>query len=350
MPSLMTTVVAISLAAPLLVACASAAPASPASPMPSPATAVAMPMNTALSCTHAATSDVTTNNGVGDLHGTLTAPLGCGARPFVLVVPGSGPTDRDGNGASGLRTDAYKLLADALAKRGIGSLRYDKAGIAASKAAAPREDAMRFEAGADDAARWVAFLKRDQRVASVSIVGHSEGALVGMLAAAREPVVAFVSIAGPGRAAGAALREQLAAKLPKGELLDRSTAILDGLEKGVTTSDPPRELAALFRPSVQPYLISWMAHDPAVEIRAVHARVLIVQGTTDTQVGVGDAERLKSARPDAELRIVDGMAHSLKIAANDPASQRDAYTNPQLPIAPAMIESLEAFVLAPVAP
>ena len=74
----------------------------------------------------------------GTLSGTLELPTGSGPFPVALIVAGSGPVDRDGNSPkSGLQTDCYKLLAEALAGRGIASLRYDKRGVAEVQAPPP---------------------------------------------------------------------------------------------------------------------------------------------------------------------------------------------------------------------
>lgn len=298
-------------------------------------------------CPDAASVDVTVENTRGALEGTLEVPAGCGPFPAVVILPGSGPTDRDGNQtAAGLRTDAYRLLAEGLRDRGIASIRYDKAGIGASVSAAPRtEHEMRFEMGAEDAALWVEMLRGDGRFATVTVVGHSEGSLVAMLVAQRVEVDGYVSIAGAGRPSGDVLREQLASALAQDQaLLEEANGIIDQLERGQPVEEVPPSLVYLFRPSVQPYLISWMKYDPAEEIQAVTAPVLILQGTTDIQVKVQDAELLAGARPDADLVVVEGMCHTLKAATLSSSSQDAAYRDPSLPIVPRVLDVLEAFI------
>ena len=223
----------------------------------------------------------------------------------------------------------------------MGSLRYDKAGIAASAHAAPSESAMRFEMGADDAALLVTQLRADPRVGKITIIGHSEGSLVGMLAAERAPVDAFVSLAGAGRPIADILREQLAKGVKDPALLAKANAIIAALASGNTVGDVPKELAAIFRPSVQPYLISWMKYDPATELARIKAApVLVAQGTTDIQVSITDAQRLAAARPSAKLLLIQGMNHVLKAADATNASQQDAYTNPSLPVVPELVTAL----------
>jgi uncharacterized protein len=288
--------------------------------------------------------DVTVSNGFGPLQGTLTLPSGCGPVPAVLIIAGSGPTDRDGNSGAALQTDMYRLIAEGLGARGVAVLRYDKAGVGSSLAAAPAsEEALRFEMGAEDAALFVGQLRADPRVSRVVVAGHSEGALLGMLVAERAPIDGYISIAGAGRPIGVIIREQLSKQID-GRLLTQAAAVLEQLEAGDTVSDVPAEpvLAALFRPSLQPYLISWMKYDPAQEFAGMTVPALIVQGTTDIQVDVADARLLAAARPDAELLLIDGMSHVLKAAALDSAAQRRAYSDPSLPVVPELLERLVA--------
>jgi pimeloyl-ACP methyl ester carboxylesterase len=326
----------------VLSACAGASTASADAP-PAAKGANAAP-GAAATCAAAAASEETlaVRNAYGAIEGTLVLPAGCGARPVALVVAGSGPTDRDGNQPT-LRARPYALLASALAAQGIGSLRYDKAGIAASAKAAPAESDLRFEMGAADAALFVDRLRADPRVSKITIVGHSEGSLVAILAAARSPVDAYVSLAGAGRPSAQVLREQLAKNLTDAALLAKANTILDSLASGHTVADVPKELLALFRPSVQGYVISWMKHDPAADLAALAVpSVLVVQGSTDIQIAVADAQRLAASRPDAKLLVIDGMNHVLKAADASNASQRDAYTNPALPLVPELVSALVA--------
>lgn len=322
-------------------ACAGASPASTGSAGAPP---VAATPGAPAACAPAAASEeaLAVHNAYGAIEGTLVLPAGCGPRPVALIMAGSGPTDRDGDQPS-LRARPYALLASALAAQGIGSLRYDKAGIAASAKAAPAESELRFEMGAADAALFVDRLRADPRVSKITIVGHSEGSLVAILAAARSPVDAYISLAGAGRPIAQVLREQLAKNLTDAALLAKANAILDSLAGGHTVADVPKELFALFRPSVQGYLISWMKHDPAADLAAlVVPSVLVVQGSTDIQVPVADAQRLAASRPDAKLLVIDGMNHVLKAADASNASQQDAYTNPELPLVPELVRALVA--------
>ncbi|CAG0963179.1 Esterase EstD [Burkholderiales bacterium] len=288
-------------------------------------------------------NEVLLDTPTGRLAGTLLHAAD-GPRPVALLIAGSGPTDRDGN--SRLlpgKNDSLRLLAEALAGEGIASLRYDKRGLGGSSGAALRESKLRFGHLVDDAERWVAWLRADARFSRIVVVGHSEGALIGTLAAREAGADALVLLAGAGRGYFAVLREQLRGRLPE-VLAQKSEGIMAELEAGRTTEDVPKELAALFRPSVQPYLISLIRHDPARELAALRIPTLIVQGETDIQVKFEDAGRLFAARPDARQVLLPGMNHILKLVPAERALQLASYSDPTLPLAPGLVPAIMDFL------
>ena len=123
--------------------------------------------------------------GYTGVHGTVELPAGPAPGPVVLLIAGSGNTDRNGNGP-GVVNDSLKQLAVGLSTLGIASVRYDKRGVAASAAAAiGGEASLTIDQYADDAAAWITQLKHDARFNKVIVVGHSEGALIGLLASSR---------------------------------------------------------------------------------------------------------------------------------------------------------------------
>jgi len=269
----------------------------------------------------AAESDFNLDTPTGTIFGTLLFPSAGGPVPGALIVAGSGPTDRNGNSPS-LALDTYKKLAVALADRGIASVRYDKRGVALSHAAGGDESTLRFGTYVDDAVAWLQKLHADKRFAGVSLVGHSEGSLLGMIAAQRAPVDAYISLEGAGFPADQILRTQLAAQPGIGaDLVAECDRVLDRLVGGHTVTDYPPALVALFRPSIQPYLISWFAYDPRIEIARLTGRVTIVQGTHDVQVAVADGRALASANAKATFVLIDGMTHVL---SDDPATTLSA--------------------------
>ncbi|MEO9225678.1 MAG: alpha/beta hydrolase, partial [Gemmatimonadaceae bacterium] len=263
----------------------------------------------------------------------------------------SGPTDRDGNSpiavAPGklLRTDTYKLLAEALGRQGIASVRYDKRGIGASAAAMTDHDESkyRFDTGIDDAAGWIKMLDADSRFSKVVVAGHSEGSLIGMVAAQHAKAEGFISLEGPGRPAAEVLREQLT---ESGAPVAMFGPILDSLSAGKTVDNSPPVLAALFRLSVQPYLISWFRYDPVTELKKLPYATLVIQGTHDVQVTMKDAKLLATA-PGARLVTIDGMTHVLKLGPADaPAQAVSVYSDPKVPLPPQLVSAIVAYVHA----
>jgi pimeloyl-ACP methyl ester carboxylesterase len=281
----------------------------------------------------------------GTLYGMIDLPAGRGPWPVVLLHPGSGPTDRDGNNPL-MRNNSLKMLGRALAADGIAVLRIDKHGIGASAKALLKEEDARLERYAADVTAWVALLRKDGRFTKVGIVGHSEGALIGLLAAKDAKPDAFVSLCGPGRKLADVTREQLKARVPK-EMYESALPVIAELEAGRTVKDPPAALGALFRPSVQPYVISLFSHDPAALAAAYPGPLLAITGTTDIQISVGDGERLAAARPGVRHVAIDGMNHILKsVAKTELAAQLPSYGDPSLPLHPKLVGEVAAFLRA----
>lgn len=284
----------------------------------------------------------------GPLAGTLIE-AGAGA-PVVLIVPGSGPTDRDGNNPMMGRPAPYKLLAEGLAAEGVASVRVDKRGMFGSRAATPDPNQVTIGGYADDVHAWIAAIRARTGAACVWLLGHSEGGLVALAAAQRrEGVCGVILVAAAGRPLGTVLREQLNANPANAPVLGQAMAAIDSLEAGrkVDTAGMHPGLLGLFAPAVQPFLIDAFSHDPAKLAAAWPGPLMIVQGERDLQVAMADARALAAARPDAPLLVVPAMNHVLKaVAGEDRAANVAAYSNPSLPLAPGLAGQIAAFVLA----
>lgn len=280
----------------------------------------------------------------GTLHGTLLVPDGGATAPVVLMIAGSGPTDRDGN-SSTLKggNNCTRMLAEHLVKGGIASLRYDKRGVGESAAARGEEEKTVIEDLVHDAEAWVALLKSDERFGAVVAAGHSEGSLIGVLAARSAGAGAFISIEGAGRPIDQVLIEQF--KRQPAFLRRPNARILESLKRGESVAKVNFLLKKLYRPSIQPYLRSWLAYDPAAEVKKLEMPVLFVQGGRDIQATMNDFNALKAARPDATLLYLEEMNHVLKVCG--PGMRRNAatYTNPDLPLAPGLVGGIAEFVL-----
>lgn len=286
------------------------------------------------------------DTGTGVLQGTLVLPEQSGPVPVALLISGSGPTDRDGNTRAGtvqLENNSLRFVAEGLAEQGIATVRYDKRGVAASMGAATAEADLRFDHYIADATGWLAKLNADERFSDTFVIGHSEGALIATLAAQQASVAGVIAVAGAGRSAPVILEEQLSKQLPAADL-EQAKNILNTLLTGETVDDVPSTLAALFRPSVQPYMISWFRFDPARELANVSVPVLIIQGTTDIQIPEADARLLADAQPDAKLVILDGMNHVLKTASGDRIAQMPVYADPTLPLHEELLDHLVRFI------
>lgn len=277
----------------------------------------------------------------GAIQGTLLMPATTGPVPVALLIAGSGPTDRDGNNPMA-KNNSLKLLAEALQSKGFATLRYDKRGIAASRTAGGKEEDLRFEHYAQDAAAWVRQLKTDPRFSRVVIIGHSEGSLLGMIAAQQSPADRFISLDGAGYPAGDIIRQQLA-KQPQA-VTDVAYPIIDSLNAGKTVSNVNMMLYALFRPSVQPYLISWFKYNPQTEISKLKIPVLVVQGLADIQVPNENATMLFNALKGSKLAYIRNMNHVLKETTTDVQQNMATYNNPDLPVAPELVGTLTTFM------
>jgi pimeloyl-ACP methyl ester carboxylesterase len=288
-------------------------------------------------------SDITLKTSTGDIFGTLAIPDNIKKSTVVLIIAGSGPTDRNGNSSLGVNCNAYKMIAKGLAENGISTLRFDKRGIAASRAAMGSESDLRFEHYIDDAKAWIVLLKSDNRFDKIFVLGHSEGSLIGMVAASQGGADGYISVAGIARTADQILAEQLKAQLPE-PMLNEAKIALDSLKMGMQVAKYNPMLVSLFRPSVQPYLISWFKYNPSDEIKKLKKPVMIVQGTTDIQVSPEEAKLLAAAKPEAKLAIFDGMNHILKEADADRQKNAATYTQPDLPLKSGLVESLVSFI------
>lgn len=281
-----------------------------------------------------------------ELQGSYLAPDAPGA--VAVILPGSGPTDRHGNSAQGLSTDAYRLLAQALLDQGIATLRADKRGIGQSTGDA---NAVTIALYAQDAGKWIATAKDRTALPCVWLIGHSEGGLVALeLASARDDICGLVLLAAPGRPISQILLEQLRnvpALVPHKDALEKAmVSLIAGIP--VPPQQLPGPLIAIFAPPVQPFLMDLFAITPTEQARDIALPTLVVQGTADLQIAPADARALVEALPDGELFEVDGMTHVLKEALDDSRSGNLAtYSDPTLPLAPGLVDRISAFVLRP---
>jgi pimeloyl-ACP methyl ester carboxylesterase len=268
----------------------------------------------------------------------------------ILIIPGSGPTDRDGNSRAGVLAAPYRLLAEALVARGVTTIRIDKRGLAGSAGATPDGNAVTIADYVTDVRAWTTVIRQRTDASCVWLLGHSEGGLVAMAAAKIQPdICGLILVATAGRPMGEVLREQLKANPANAPLLDRALPAIDDLEAGkrVDTSNMPPPLLRLFNPKVQGFLISVFSYDPTRLLKGYPKPVLILQGLRDLQVHEADARILKEADPHATLALLPDANHALKSVSSDDRNANIAtYTNPSLPLAPGVLSAIADFVTA----
>lgn len=274
------------------------------------------------------------------VEGTLLAPRQ-ETVPLAIIINGSGPIDRNGNEMM-TKNNSAKKLAEALAKKGIATFRYDKRTLKAQQLNIDEKD-MRFDDFIDDAKAVIKRFSELPNYSSLYIIGHSQGSLVGMIAA-QEKADGFISIAGAGQTIDSLIVEQIGRQMPG--LEESARTAFNELRANGKVKDYNQGLASLFKKSIQPFMFSWMKYDPQQEIKKLEMPVLIINGDNDLQVNTNEAENLKAARPDAELIIIENMNHIYRIIdKNDDIANQKSYNEPQRPISNEMVEQISNFIL-----
>jgi pimeloyl-ACP methyl ester carboxylesterase len=284
--------------------------------------------------------DYPINITTSEIKGTLITPNTIKKIPLVIFIAGSGPTDRNGNSGM-LKNNSLKFLAEGLAAQNIATYRFDKSILTTSKKEGFKEDNLRFEDEVKEVQELVEHFKKNKSFSKIYIIGHSQGSLVGILAA-KNNVDGFISIAGAGRPIDVIITEQIERQAPF--LKDETIKILDQLKKGEIVEEINPYLIALFRKSVQPFLISWIKYNPQQEIHQLKIPVLIVNGTKDIQVPASDAKLLNEANLDAELVIIENMNHLFKKIEGDIIENQQSYNNPDLPVMPELTLAIATFI------
>ena len=286
----------------------------------------------------------------GNISATIDMP-DAGSDTAVLIVAGSGPTDRNGNSGAGLNTYSYKMLGETLAHSGYAVMRYDKRGIGGSPIPAEDIPSLVFEDYIDDARACAKFL-RAEGFERVIVAGHSEGGLIALQLAAEEACCldGVVLLCAPGYNMAEILNYQLSQQLVPAYmgLMVKSTAIINSLKAGrmVAQEDIPAELMSLFHPTVQPFIISNMRYEPTELAAKCRVPMLIVSGGRDIQVSVSNGERLHGANPAAEHRMFENMTHVLKDADTSDRMMQimSIYTNANLAITEALAPAIVEFI------
>ncbi len=275
------------------------------------------------------------------LYGTL---LITNSKKLCIIHSGSGPTDRDGNSDFSGENYCLKKLADSLAQHHVSVFRYDKRGVGKSKDALESEDSLTINNYVNDLVQWIDFFsKSPYKFKEITLVGHSEGALIATLAVQQRPKVKkLVLLAGAGFRADTVLKRQLSYIHEDAKKI--IFPLIDSLAAGKRIENVPPILSVFFRESVQNYMISWLSIDPAKELSKIKIPVLVVQGENDLQVSVRDAERLVEFKKDAILKIVMEMNHILVEAPKERKANIETYNKSDLPLSKELVPSIIMFL------
>lgn len=274
------------------------------------------------------------------INGTLLSPNSKEMIPLVILIPGSGPTDRDGNNIS-MKNNSLRFLAEDLAKENIAVYRYDKSVLSFTKEDKEKIDSLTFKTFIHEAQSVISYFKNKNKYSKIIVAGHSQGSLVGMIAA-QNNADAFISLEGAGRTIDEILVEQIGLQAPF--LKEETQRVLTELKAGKTVEEFNPMLNSLFNKSVQPFLISWIKYNPQIEIKKLTIPVLIINGSKDIQVNISDAELLHRAIKNSNMEIIEGMNHIFKEIKGDMNENILSYTNPDLSIMKTLTEIISTFI------
>ncbi len=272
------------------------------------------------------------------IKGTLLQPEKVEQPPLVIIIPGSGPTDRDGNNSM-MKNNSLKLLAKGLYENNIASYRYDKSALHYPKEI--KLDTLSFDTFVYEAKEVVHHFKKRADFSKIIILGHSQGSLVGMLAVTKD-VNGFISVAGAGKSIDKILLTQISLQAPF--LIEETKGILKELKAENKVEKVNPMLAPLFKPSIQTFLISWIKHNPAEILQKLKIPILIINGTKDLQVAESNAKLLHEKQPASKLILIENMNHVLKEIDGDSMENMKSYNQPDLPVSPKLIEAITKFI------
>ncbi|WP_370000354.1 alpha/beta hydrolase family protein [Winogradskyella sp.] len=273
------------------------------------------------------------------IDGTLLTPNDNEKPNLAIIVAGSGPTDRNGN-QNFLKSNSLKKLAESLANKDIATFRYDKRIVKQIKQGNVDKNIM-FDDFVNDASDVISYFKDKEIYSKIYIIGHSQGSLVGMLAA-KEQADGFISIAGAGQNIGDVIVDQVTNMAP--QLGEKAQSVVDKLKQGETTTDYPAALASVFNSEIQAFMMNWMKYNPAEIIKELEIPILIVNGTKDLQVSEHEAQLLKEANEKAELEIIENMNHVLFEIEGDDLENSKSYNESFRPISSQLIEAISEFI------
>ncbi|KAA1242817.1 lysophospholipase [Aquimarina sp. RZ0] len=273
------------------------------------------------------------------IEGTLITPYSDASVPLVVFIMDAGAINREGNDRMS-KNDAFKLLSLQLAKQGIATYCFDKR-LFKIDAYGIHENEISLDHFIEDVTSIVSYFKKNGNYSKITLAGHGQGSLVGMVAA-KNDVDAFISIAGNAQAVDQIIIQQLEKQAPG--LDKRAAAAFAALKEKGRAMDYDPALESIFGYNLQPFMKSWIQYVPAEEITALEIPILILQGDKDLQVEVSEAEKLKEAVPNASYVIIKNMNHVLREIKGSRLENHKSYNEHWLPIMPEVTSAITNFV------
>ncbi len=273
------------------------------------------------------------------IDGTLLTPNNVKKPNLAIIIAGSGPTDRDGN-QNFLKNNSLKKLAVNLTNNNIATYRYDKRIVKQLKSNNLDKNII-FDHFVTDAKSVIDYFKSTKNFNKIYVIGHSQGSLVGMLAA-KDRADGFISLAGAGQSIDQVIIEQVNKTAPN--FTEDTKRIFKTLKEGKTTTDYPMALSSIFNIEIQKFMINWMKYNPTEVLSTLNIPILVINGTKDLQVSETEAKLLKEANKDATLKIIENMNHVLVTIEGDDLENSKSYAETQRPIAEGLIDTITNFI------
>ncbi|WP_299115871.1 alpha/beta hydrolase [uncultured Winogradskyella sp.] len=273
------------------------------------------------------------------IDGTLLTPNESEKPTLVIIIAGSGPTNRNGN-QNFQKNNSLKKLAESLTNNGIATFRYDKRIVKQIRKGKVDKN-LKFDDFVNDASDVISYFKKNDDYSKIYILGHSQGSLVGMLAV-KDEADGFISLAGAGQNIGDVIVTQVTNMAP--QLGEEAKKIVDKLKQGETVTDYPNALASVFNTDIQHFMINWMQYNPTEIIETLKTPILIINGTKDLQVSENEAKLLKAANDKAQLKIIENMNHVLFEIKGDDLENSKSYNESFRPISSELIDTIIQFI------
>ena len=199
---------------------------------------------------------------------------------------------------------------------------------------------MRFDDFVSDAVDVINFFENQYH--TIILIGHAQGSLVAMLAAQKTEVSKIISISGMGESIDQLIISQLELQAPG--LVENAKQAFKDLKETGKSKNYSQGLVTIFRPSVQPFMKSWIHYDPSVVITALDQPILLIQGTKNLQIPQEQVQFLKKAKPDARLILIENMNHVLKEIEGDDLENSKSYNEPYRPVSSQLVKNITAFI------